>query len=155
MEYEGGKASGFKNVHEADSYETDGNALFRVHGTSPLNTLAIQVHTSASSLNSEDCFILVTTSDVYVWQGQGSNSDEKAVALNVASILAGDYNGTGGRAIHSFDEGSEVAEFWSTLGGISDYPKLAPGVLFPREPRLFECSNASGSFKVTEVNILF
>jgi len=38
-----------------------------------------------------------------------------------------------------------------TLGGQAEYPKLAPGEPLPKEPRLFECSNATGSFKVNEI----
>jgi len=50
------------------------------------------------------------------------------------------------------DEGKEPAEFWSALGGKTDYPtskELQEGM---REPRLFECTTAStGSFKMFEV----
>lgn len=39
----GGKASGFKNRNEGDSYDTDGIALFLIKGTDALNTSAKQV----------------------------------------------------------------------------------------------------------------
>lgn len=40
-------------------------ALFHVRGSSPLNTVAVGVEAAAGSLNSEDCFVLVTPSEVH------------------------------------------------------------------------------------------
>lgn len=40
---QGGKASGFKNVHDHDSYDVDGTRLFHVKGTSDVDIRAIQV----------------------------------------------------------------------------------------------------------------
>ena len=48
----GGKASGFKNQNEKDFYDTDGIRLYHLKGTTPLNTRAVQVAESATSLNS-------------------------------------------------------------------------------------------------------
>ncbi len=39
----GGKASGFKNRKEGDSYDTDGISLFVIKGSDALNTAAVQV----------------------------------------------------------------------------------------------------------------
>lgn len=39
-------------------------ALFHVRGSSPLNTVAVGVKAVAASLNSEDCFVVVTPSEV-------------------------------------------------------------------------------------------
>lgn len=39
----GGKASGFKNIHDYDSYDVDGIRLFQVRGTNDFNTRAEQV----------------------------------------------------------------------------------------------------------------
>jgi len=44
--------------------EQQDRALFHVRGSSPLNTVAVGVKTVAASLNSEDCFVLVTPSEV-------------------------------------------------------------------------------------------
>lgn len=147
----GGKASGFKNRDDSDSYDTDGVGLFHVKGTNELNTYGIQVAETASSLNSGDCFVLVTPSVVYVWQGRGANDSEAAVATNIANILANDFNGTGGRAVTHLHEGNEPDEFWNALGGKTDYPEIREGEPAPREPRLFHCSNATGVFDVEEV----
>lgn len=147
----GGKASGFKNRDDSDSYDTDGVGLFHVKGTNELNTYGIQVAETASSLNSGDCFVLVTPSTVYVWQGRGANADEQVVATNIANILAEDFNGTGGRSVVALNEGSEPEEFWTALGGKADYPEMREGEPAPKDPRLFHCSNATGVFEVEEV----
>jgi len=150
----GGKASGFNRIggqQDNDSYDTDGVALFRIKGSNPLNCQAVQVSEIASELNGEDCFVLVTPPAVYVWAGNGSNSEEQATALSVGSILANDYNGSSGRVIEQLSEGQEPAAFWEALGGHSDYPAVAPGEPLPKDSRLFTCSNATGSFKVEEV----
>jgi hypothetical protein len=91
--HKGGRASGFKNRSDADSTDTDGTALFHVKGTQPMNTCGIQVREVAASLNSADCFVLVTPANVYSWKGNGATTDEQTVATNIASILAGNYLG--------------------------------------------------------------
>jgi hypothetical protein len=147
----GGRASCFKNVSDSDSYDTDGTALFHVKGTNDLNTVAVQVTEVASSLNSEDCFVLVTPSHAYAWNGRASNSAEKATALSIAQLLSTSYNGTGGRVVEAVNEGSEPANFWSAIGGKTDYASISPGETAPKDPRLFQASNATGSFDVNEV----
>ena len=149
--HKGGKASGFKNRSEGDSYDTDGVALFHVRGTQPMNTCGIQVEEKTSNLNSADCFVLVTPSHVYSWKGRGSTDDEHTVATNIATILAGTYLGTGGRELVQVEEGSEPEEFWAPLGGPGEYAALREGEPMPKDPRLFQCSNATGSFQVEEV----
>jgi len=148
----GGKASGFKNVAAVDSRDVDGVALFHVRGSSPINTVAVQVPEKAQSLNSADCFVLVTPAECFVWKGGAANEAEQAVATNSASVLAPAYNGTGGRVIVNVDEGAETAEFWTFLGGQAEYAKLSPGSLAPRPARLFSCSTSTGTFRVEEVD---
>ena len=48
----GGKASGFKNRNEKDFYDTDGIRLLHLKGLTPLDTRAVQVAETATSLNS-------------------------------------------------------------------------------------------------------
>jgi hypothetical protein len=146
----GGKASGFKNSTEADSYDTDGVALFHVKGSSPLNTSATQVEEKAASMNSEDCFVLINPTKAFAWKGNACSPDELAVATNIAGILAGDYNGTGGREMVSVTEGSEPEGFWDTLGGKGEYASASPGESLPKEPRLFRCTDSLGTFQVEE-----
>ena len=68
----GGRASGFKNRADTDSYDVDGTRLFHVRGTNELNTRAVQVEEKASSLNSNDCFVLETPPCTYIWYGKVS-----------------------------------------------------------------------------------
>jgi hypothetical protein len=143
--HSGGKASGFKNKQDADSYDTDGISLFHVKGNTELDTYAVQVEETASSLNSGDCFVLLTPSMMYEWQGSSSSSDEKAVASKCSSILQGD------RGVTVVAEGEEPDEFWEAIGGKGEYSKFRPEELSCKPPRLFQCTNATGVFDVTEV----
>ena len=66
------QASGFKNVHDHDTYDTDGTRLFRVRGTCAEDVRAEQVPEEAASLNSEDVFILESPGNTWIWAGQVS-----------------------------------------------------------------------------------
>ena len=68
--HSGGRASGFKNRYDQDSYDVDGTRLFHVRGTNELDTRAVQVEEKASSLNSNDCFVLETPQATYIWYGK-------------------------------------------------------------------------------------
>lgn len=70
--HSGGRASGFKNRTEGDSYDVDGTRLFHVRGTDSINCRAVQVEEVATSLNSNDCFILETPATTYIWYGKVS-----------------------------------------------------------------------------------
>lgn len=141
----GGRASGFKNKNDKDSYDTDGISLFHIRGTNELNTRAVQVPEVAASLNSNDVFVLLTPAAMFVWQGKGSNADERKCGENIAKVLQGK------RKTVVVEEGKEPAEFWNGLGGKGEY--ASEGYLYEgaREPRLFQCSNASGQFVVEEI----
>jgi hypothetical protein len=43
------------------------------------------VKLSSSSLNTNDCFVLVTPSETFVWLGKGSTGDEKEMAKRIAA----------------------------------------------------------------------
>jgi len=143
--HSGGAASGFKNINDKDSYDTDGISLFHVRGTNDLNTRAVQVPELAASLNSNDVFVLLTPNTMYVWQGKGANADEKRIGNNVAKLLQEK------RKLVVLDEGKEPGEFWSSIGGKGEYASEGYLSENPREPRLFQCSNASGTFRVEEI----
>ena len=70
--HSGGRASSFKNRFESDSYDVDGTRLFHVRGTNEFDTRAVQVEEKASSLNSNDCFVLDTPGETYIWYGKVS-----------------------------------------------------------------------------------
>jgi hypothetical protein len=151
--HSGGGASGFKNIKSSDSFDTDGVALFRLHGTNANDTVALQVAEVASSLNSQDVFVLVNSTHVYVWCGTYSNESEATVGAAVAAKLAGGYLNKSGREVVKVAEGEEPAELWSALGGKDEYAAEAP--VSPqhhnREARLFAASTASGTFDVEEI----
>ncbi len=70
--FSGGKASGFRNVHDRDCYDEDGTRLFRVRGTCAEDVRATQVEEVAAALNSEDVFVLETKGNTWIWTGRVS-----------------------------------------------------------------------------------
>lgn len=142
--HEGGRGSSFKNSTEKDSYDTDGTRLFHVKGTNEWNTRAVQVEETAASLNSNDSFVLETPKGTFVWFGKGCSGDERETAKKVASVVSK-------KGAENVMEGSEPADFWSALGGKGAYASDVRVEEEGKEPRLFQCSNASGNFSVTEV----
>ncbi|XP_064420134.1 villin-1-like [Latimeria chalumnae] len=121
--------------------------LFRVHGTNEYNTKAYRVATQAtSSLNSNDVFVLKTDTHCYLWYGKGCSGDEREMAKTVADIISR-------KEKQVIAEGQEPADFWVALGGKSQYAndKRLQEEKFDITPRLFECSNQTGTFIATEI----
>jgi len=143
--HEGGRASGFKNRNDKDSYDTDGVSLFHIKGTTDLNTRAIQVPEKASSLNSGDCFALQTPQTVYLWSGRGANATEKKTAERVGDILKDK------RKVVKVDEGKEDDAFWKFIGGKGEYAEFKETAEEIKPPRLFHCSSNAGYFHVEEI----
>ncbi|XP_069171341.1 uncharacterized protein [Procambarus clarkii] len=83
-----GKASGFKNVHDHDTYDVDGTRLFRVRGTCDFDTRAVQVPEVAGSLNADDAFVLETPGKTCLWIGKGASEEEKAMGEKVAELVS-------------------------------------------------------------------
>lgn len=65
-----GSAAAFKARLGKKSYVADGASLFQVRGTNDFNLRAIQVPEKASSLNSNDCFVLECPSQTFIWYGK-------------------------------------------------------------------------------------
>ncbi|XP_077347361.1 villin-1-like [Lithobates pipiens] len=120
--------------------------LFQVRGTDEFNTKATEVPARAASLNSNDVFVLKTDSVCYLWCGKGCSGDEREMAKTVANIISKQDKQT-------ILEGQEPNEFWVALGGKSPYSndKRFQEALVQYKPRLFECSNQTGRFIMTEV----
>jgi len=150
--HEGGNASGAKNRDDVDSRDTDGTALFHVRSTNNSNACGVQVAEICASLNGEDCFVLVTPTHSYCWNGNASNDSERSSAKQIADKLANNYLGQSGRALVILSEQDNDAGFWDALGGRGEYSEYAPGAEPPRAPRLFEASTAKGAFRVEEVD---
>ncbi|KAG8585521.1 hypothetical protein GDO81_005059 [Engystomops pustulosus] len=120
--------------------------LFQIHGTEPSNTKAVEVPAFASSLNSNDVFLLKAQTEYFLWYGKGSSGDEREMAKQLAAILSDGSEET-------LAEGQESVQFWEILGGKAPYAndKRLQQVEADVLPRLFECSNKTGRFVVTEV----
>uniref|UniRef100_A0A3P8SL21 Advillin n=1 Tax=Amphiprion percula TaxID=161767 RepID=A0A3P8SL21_AMPPE len=124
--------------------------LFQVHGFDSFNTKTIEVPALATSLNSNDVFLLKSQSGIYLWCGKGSSGDERAMAKEVSCVIS--QNSQGGNE-EIVAEGQEPIEFWELLGGKAPYAsdKRLQQAVLDHQPRLFECSNKTGRFIVTEV----
>ncbi|XP_072541708.1 villin-1 [Salminus brasiliensis] len=121
--------------------------LFHVHGSNEFNTRATEVAPRSSSLNSNDVFVLSTPTCCYLWYGKGCSGDEREMSKSLADIISK-------REKQVIAEGQEPADFWVQLGGKSQY---ASGKRLQEEniqinPRLFECSNKTGTFTATEIS---
>ncbi|KAG7330957.1 hypothetical protein KOW79_004926 [Hemibagrus wyckioides] len=131
---------------DGSSSGPSGPRLFHIHGSNEFNTRAVEVAARSSSLNSNDVFVLSTPNCCYLWYGKGCSGDEREMAKSLADIISK-------REKHVIAEGQEPADFWLNLGGKSQY---ASGKRLQDEtnqitPRLFECSNQTGTFVATEI----
>ncbi|TDG97328.1 hypothetical protein EPR50_G00224870 [Perca flavescens] len=125
----------------------DGGArLFQVRGTNELNTKATEVLARASSLNTNDVFLLKTDHIIYLWYGKGCSGDERVMGRAMSDVLSKQDK-------QVVMEGQEPAEFWVAVGGKAPYAsdKRLQREEPPHSPRLFECSNQTGQFRMTEV----
>uniref|UniRef100_A0A8C2H2D2 Villin-like n=1 Tax=Cyprinus carpio TaxID=7962 RepID=A0A8C2H2D2_CYPCA len=123
-----------------------GARLFQVRGTHEMNTKATEVPTRAASLNTNDVFLLKTHQNVFLWYGKGCSGDEREMGKAVADLLSEQDK-------QIVMEGQEPAAFWVALGGKAPYAsdKRLEKEVALHEPRLFECSNQTGRFLMTEV----
>lgn len=146
--FTGGKASGFKNLRDHDSYDVDGTRLFRIRGTCAEDVRASQVDEVTANLASDDVFILETPSETYIWMGEGANDFEQSMGHSVSKTVSPD------RKPVVIQEGKEPKGFWDALGGKGDYDReIDPAGAPFLEPRLFHCSikGAAGKFRVEEI----
>uniref|UniRef100_A0A8B9M3M6 Villin-like n=1 Tax=Astyanax mexicanus TaxID=7994 RepID=A0A8B9M3M6_ASTMX len=135
--YEGG--TGKPGVVNPDP----GARLFQVRGTNEINTKATEVPARASSLNSNDIFLLKTDLVTYTWYGKGCSGDEREMGKVVSDVLSKQDK-------QIVMEGQEPPQFWVALGGKGAYSSDKREVAL-HSPRLFNCSNQVGQFRMTEV----
>ncbi len=78
---------------------------------------------------------------------QGCSGDERQLADSIAAAVSP------GREPVKVTEGGEPEHFWTSLGGKTEYAstKWLEEITPTYPPRLFQCSNASGRFKVEEM----
>ncbi|XP_061551000.1 supervillin-like isoform X12 [Phycodurus eques] len=122
--------------------------LLHVKGRRHVQTRLVEPR--ASSLNSGDCFLLVTTKHCFVWIGEFSNVIERAKAMDLAMFIQTKKDlGCRATKVRTIEEGVHVQspdsqEFWTILGGQSAYQCAGP----PEEDDRFE--NA-----IVETNCIF
>jgi len=140
--FQGGMGSSFDANQTSDGIPK--KYLLQVHGTSHLNRKAVQETLSASSLNTNDCFVLANGGMSYVWFGKGSTGDEREMAKEIASQINADPE--------IMFEGQEKKHFWEELGGKQPYfdEKISKSNEEVLPPRLFQIT-WTGNIKVEEI----
>ena len=71
----------------------------------------------ASSLNSNDVFVLCASKTGFLWYGKGCSGDERELAKEVAGMLAPKFKDD----FTIIMEGKEPDAFWDILGGKAEY----------------------------------
>lgn len=143
----GGHASGFKNLKEHDTYVEGETQVFRVRGTTEENVRASQQVAAASSLESDDVFLVINGDKTYLWQGKDSNELERTLASGFVEHIAP------GSEITTVQEGEEPDEFWELLGGKDSYKESFENDLRAvGEAKLFHLQiNSKGKIQVEEI----
>ncbi|XP_043235467.1 gelsolin, cytoplasmic-like isoform X3 [Amphibalanus amphitrite] len=143
----GGHASGFKNVHDHDTYDADGTRMFHVRGTCEADTRAVQVPEQAAYLSPDDVFVLETPGATYIWNGQQACEEEKSVSASIAALVSPDAEP------QVINQGEEPEEFWAALDASPDQMGSHQPSSPVRGKKLIHCSiNKSGNFIVDELD---
>ncbi|KAF3835695.1 hypothetical protein F7725_028253, partial [Dissostichus mawsoni] len=87
--------------------------LFHIRLSSTKATRAVEVEPTASSLNTNDVFVLKTPDSLFLWKGKGAAPEEMGAAQHVATMLGGTAT--------VVEETKEKNGFWSALGGKKQY----------------------------------
>ena len=107
---------------------------------------AVQVAEKASSLNSDDVFVLETPSVTYIWNGTASSNEEKSLGVEISRLVSP------GRNTVPVAEGEEPDAFWSALGGKGPYTTVQPDPVPVLKSRLFHCIlSSTGRLRVEEI----
>ncbi|TDG98023.1 hypothetical protein EPR50_G00213980 [Perca flavescens] len=112
--------------------------LIRVKGRRHIQVRLVEP--TAHSLNSGDCFLLITPKHCYMWSGEFANVIEKAKASEMAAFVQAKRDlGCKASQVTVLEEGINTdsrwaKEFWSLLGGKTQYR----GAGEPEEDELYE-----------------
>ncbi|XP_037626684.1 scinderin like a [Sebastes umbrosus] len=117
--------------------------LFHIRQNSTKATRAVEVEPTASSLNTNDVFVLKLPGSLFLWKGIGGTPEEMTAAKYVAGMLGG--------TVTEVEETKEPTGFWDALGGKNDYQTSSALKKTVRPPRLFACSNKTGRLIAEEV----
>uniref|UniRef100_A0A674NW28 Scinderin like b n=1 Tax=Takifugu rubripes TaxID=31033 RepID=A0A674NW28_TAKRU len=123
--------------------ETASTRLFHIRQSTSGATRAVEVEASSSNLNSNDVFVLKSPKVLYIWRGTGATDEEMEASKHVVGFLGGTPS--------QVQEGKEPADFWSALGGKKEYQTSTGLKKMVKPPRLFGCSNKTGTILVEEV----
>ncbi|KAJ9695860.1 hypothetical protein PVL29_011036 [Vitis rotundifolia] len=146
----GGMSSGYKKFIadkglNDETYTADCIALLRISGTSVHNSKVVQVDAAATSLNSNECFLLQSGSSIFTWHGNQSTFEQQQLAAKVADFLKP------GVTLKHSKEGTESSAFWFALGGKQNYTSKKVSQEIVRDPHLFTFSLNKGKFEVEEI----
>uniref|UniRef100_A0A3B3T7W3 Supervillin a n=1 Tax=Paramormyrops kingsleyae TaxID=1676925 RepID=A0A3B3T7W3_9TELE len=112
--------------------------LLQVKGRRHVQTRLVEPR--ASSLNSGDCFLLISPHHCFIWSGEFANVIEKAKASELATFIQSKRDlGCRAVCIHTIEEGINThthasKEFWKILGGQASYQAAGS----PEEDELYE-----------------
>ncbi|KAL7856825.1 hypothetical protein SRHO_G00157240 [Serrasalmus rhombeus] len=130
------------NITEQSSHSSavpyKSTMLMQVKGRRHVQTRLVEPR--ASSLNSGDCFLLVSPQHCFIWIGEFANVIEKAKAAELATFIQTKHDlGCRASYVQTIEEGinthSHAAkEFWKILGGQASYQ--AAGT--PEEDEFYE-----------------
>uniref|UniRef100_A0A4W4EVA2 HP domain-containing protein n=1 Tax=Electrophorus electricus TaxID=8005 RepID=A0A4W4EVA2_ELEEL len=122
--------------------------LMQVKGRRHVQTRLVEPR--VSSLNSGDCFLLVTPEHCFVWVGEFANVIERAKASELATFIHLNHDlGCRATQVDTIEEGVNsqspmVAEFWKILAGPGSYQSAGP----PEDDELYESA-------IVETNCIF
>ncbi|XP_053507103.1 supervillin isoform X5 [Ictalurus furcatus] len=122
--------------------------LVQVKGRRHVQTRLVEPR--VSSLNSGDCFLLVTPEHCFVWIGEFANVIERAKASELATFIQLNHDlGCRAMQVETIEEGLKfenpaAAEFWKILGGPANYQPAGT----PEEDEVFESA-------IIETNCIF
>lgn len=119
--------------------------LFHIRMATTKATRAVEVEPLASSLNTNDVFVLKTQNSVFQWKGLAANEEELKAAADLIKVLWPTDTVT------KVEEKGESADFWSALGGKTEYQTSKALQTAIRNARLFSCSNKTGRLIAEEV----
>ncbi|GJV21157.1 ribonuclease H-like domain-containing protein [Tanacetum coccineum] len=70
-----------------ETYNLDSNSAIRILGTAVHNNKGYQVDPVATSLNSNECFVIYVGSHLYIWQGTQSTYEQQQWADKIAEFV--------------------------------------------------------------------
>ncbi|XP_034046116.1 supervillin [Thalassophryne amazonica] len=136
-----------EDLHSADCSDAPTNklcapfsSLMLIHIKGRWHVQVRLVEPCVQSLNSGDCFLLVTPEHCILWTGEFASDKEKAKAFELALFIQtqSDLGCKASRVVH-LEEGlncnsSLAADFWNLLGGRTQYRGAGPS----EEDELYE-----------------